>query len=181
MSAPESAVHRACPVSAVRHGGRGDYLVAHKGQFTVCNAGHPRPLWYRAGDRAMGFAGRDRGRTRQVPLGIDEQSPYSEFTVGLGRGDLVLVYTDALTEAMNPAGQQLGEDGLVALARGLEGNDPRRIGTDMLAGVARHRAGRPADDDVTLLALRHTASGPRRLSVGEKLDVYAKVFGMKEV
>jgi hypothetical protein len=38
-----------------------------------------------------------------------------------------------------------------------------------------------ADDDVTMLVLRHNGSGPRRLSVAQKFDVYAKVFGLKSV
>ena len=59
--------------------------------------------------------------------------------------------------------------------------DPLRVGPALLDGVARHCAGWLADDDVTVLVLHHNA-GPRpRLSVGQKLDVYAKVFGLKAV
>ena len=155
--------------------------LANKGQFTVCNAGHPRPLWRRAATGQWSLLDQTASEPGNLPLGIDDETPYRQFTVGLGQGDLVLFYTDALTEAMNPARQLLGEDGLLALVRGIDGDDPRHLGTSLLAGIDRHREGRPADDDVTLLALRHTACGPRPLSIGEKLDVYAKVFGMKGV
>ena len=113
----------------------------------------------------------DAGGTN-LPLGVDDESTYEQFAIRLGRGDLVVVYTDALTEASDPAGQMLGEPGLLAVARGLDPGDPLRVGPALLDGVARHRAGRPADDDVTVLVLHHNAGPTPRLSVGQKLDVY---------
>ena len=94
---------------------------------------------------------------------------------------MVVIYTDALTEASDPAGQMLGERGLLAVARGLDPGDPLRVGPALLEGVARHRVGRPADDDVTVLVLHHNAGPTPRLSVGQKLDVDAKAFGLKAV
>jgi serine phosphatase RsbU (regulator of sigma subunit) len=84
---------------------------------------------------------------------------------------LVVVYTDALTEASDQAGQMFGEPGLLAVARGLAPGDPLRVGPALLDGVARHRAARPAAD-VTVLVLHHNAGPTPRLSVGQKLDVY---------
>ena len=55
------------------------------------------------------------------------------------------------------------------------------MGPALLDGVARHRQGKAADDDVTLLVLHHDAGRPPRRSIGEKLDVYAKFFGLKPV
>jgi serine phosphatase RsbU (regulator of sigma subunit) len=159
--------------------------LASRDRLTVCNAAHPRPLYYRAASREWmiltGAVGAPDPGGTNLPLGIDDESPYEQFAIPLGRGDLVVVYTDALTEARDAAGQMLGEAGLLAVARGLDAGDPLGVGPALLEGVARHRAGRPADDDVTVLVLHHNA-GPRpRLSVGQKLDVYAKVFGLKAV
>ncbi len=153
--------------------------LATKRRLTVCNAGHPRPLWRRAATGQWALLDQDVGGLGNLPLGIDEESPYHQFSVTLDRGDLVLFYTDALVEAADASGRQLGEEGLLALTRGLDLDDPPGLGRALLGAVDRHRAGRPADDDVTLVALHHNAGGPRRLSVGEKLDVYAKVFGLK--
>jgi phosphoserine phosphatase RsbU/P len=58
---------------------------------------------------------------------------------------------------------------------------PRAIGQALLQKVARYRQTESAEDDTTLLVLFHNDGGARRLSVGEKLDVYAKVFGLKPV
>jgi serine phosphatase RsbU (regulator of sigma subunit) len=159
------------------------YLATRR-TLTVCNAGHPRPLWYRAAEASWTAMDRqvgEPGAGANLPLGLDDETPYDQFAVTLGRGDRVIVYTDALIEAADGAGRLLGEEGLLAIARGLDMSDPKSAGPALLAAVDRHREGRPADDDVTLLLLHHNAGGPRRLSVGQKLDVYAKVFGLKKV
>jgi serine phosphatase RsbU (regulator of sigma subunit) len=153
------------------------YLATHQ-KLTVCNAGHPRPLWFRSQSERWSVLEGD-SPLGNLPLGVDDESPYTQFSVVLGPGDIVLFYTDALTEAADAASSMLGEEGLLNLARSHDPADPGRLGSALLAGVAEHRGGRPADDDVTLLILHHNAGGPRRLSIGEKLDVYAKVLGLK--
>src|SRR5262249_14546183 len=132
-----------------------------------------------AGSGAWEFLDASTSDEGNLPLGIDDESAYSQFAVRLGPGDLVLFYTDALTEAADPAGRLLGEEGLLRLARGLDPADPHRTGPAPLPAVDGYRDGRPAGDDVTLLPLHHNASGPRHRPLGERLDVYAKVFGLK--
>ena len=158
-------------------------FLAPKRRLTVCNAGHPRPLWYRAASRTWRLLTPEDAAASgaNLPLGLDDQTPYSSFAVALGTGDVVLLYTDALTEAADPADHQLGEAGLLDLARSLDPSDPAALGPALLEAVDRHRGGLPADDDVTLLVLRHNGQAPARLSVGQKLDVYAKLFGIRPV
>ena len=157
--------------------------LATKKSFAVCNAGHPRPLWYHAETRSWSILAPEtvNQRAANLPLGIDDQTPYDQFAVALGTGDVVVVYTDALIEAHDGEGNMLGEEGLRAIAAKLDPTNPSQLGPALLAGVEHHRGGLTADDDVTLVVLRHTAEGPKRLSPGEKLDVYAKVFGLKSV
>jgi sigma-B regulation protein RsbU (phosphoserine phosphatase) len=154
--------------------------LADRRRLTVCNAGHPRPLWYRAGAGFWELMVEAREAAGNLPLGIDDETSYRQFAVELAPGDVVLFYTDALTEATDPAGRMLGEEGMLGLARDLDVSDPERLGSALLSGIHAHRGGRPADDDATLLALRHNASGPRHVSLAEKLDVYAKVFGLRD-
>ncbi|MFO0906884.1 MAG: PP2C family protein-serine/threonine phosphatase [Isosphaeraceae bacterium] len=155
--------------------------LAHRRTLTISNAGHPRPFWYRAAERSWEILDRDVLKRGNLPLGIDDDSPYGQFTVTLGENDLVLFYTDALTEAADPSGRMLGEDGMLALLDSVSAEEPHRLLPSLLERIDTHREGRPADDDVTALVLRHNAAGPRRLTLGEKLDVYAKVFRLKPV
>jgi phosphoserine phosphatase RsbU/P len=161
------------------------YLASHD-RLSVCNAGHPRPLYYRASEKAWSLLSEPESHeknTGNLPLGLDEDTGYQTFDVALGRGDLVAFYTDALSEAADTNGKLLGEEGLLEVARRLDLSDsrPGAIGPALLEAVAGHREHRAADDDVTLVILHHNASATPRLSLGEKVDVYAKVFGLKAV
>jgi serine phosphatase RsbU (regulator of sigma subunit) len=155
-------------------------------ELSISNAGHPRPLHFRAADATWSVLvpeSEGQGRLANLPLGLDDETQYGAARVKLGRGDLVVFYTDALIEAADGAGQLLGESGLLEVARRLDASvsSPVSIGTSLLEAVARHRGQGPANDDVTLVVLHHNASPSPRLTVGEKLDVYAKVFGLKPI
>lgn len=156
-------------------------------ELTVCNAGHPRPLLYRAAERSWSILSGERSGPEagaiNLPLGVYEGTLYDQFAILLGRDDIVVFYTDALIEAADDRGQILGEAGLLELASRLEidDSDPRSVGVSLRNAVAAFRGDRPPDDDLTLVVLRHTAAPPRSLSFSQKLDVYAKVFGLKPV
>ncbi len=155
-------------------------------RISVCNAGHPRPLFYRAADGEWSLLApktEDDAGVANLPLGLDEMTRYRLFDLELGRGDLLLLYTDALIEAADVEGRLLGEGGLLEFARQLDLSDPSpaAIGPALLEAVARYRQHRPAEDDVTLIVIHHNATASPRLSLGQKVDVYAKVFGLKRV
>jgi len=154
-------------------------------QLITCNAGHPPPLWYRAGERAWqrlvpGAPGHLE-EAANLPLGVVEPTPYEQFAVSLEKGDLILIYTDSLIEAMNPQGKPLGEAGLLALARGLDAERPDSLCRSLLQAVTDYRAGTPADDDVTMLLLHHNAADPPRQSLGEMAKVMGKLLGLVKV
>jgi sigma-B regulation protein RsbU (phosphoserine phosphatase) len=114
-------------------------------------------------------------------LGVDADTEYSLGGLKLEKGDLVVIYTDALTEALDCSDKQLQEGGLLRLVESIDPSQPEHLGAELLARVAEHRGGVAPADDQTLLVLRHNASPRRRPSLGEKLDVYAKVFGLRSV
>ncbi len=160
------------------------YLATDR-SLTVCNAAHPRPLRYHSASGTWSFLSHETVNSVEsamnLPLGIDEEATYDQFSFILDHGDLVIFYTDALTEAMDSAGTLLGESGLLEIARGLDLDHPDQIVSSLLRAVQLYRTGNKAEDDVTLLVLRHNGGGARKASVLEKLDVYAKVFGLKPV
>lgn len=134
-------------------------------ELTVCSAGHPPALHYRAAQgawRAVRDDRRDDGPSN-LPLGVLDDTEYRQTTVVLEPHDLVLLYTDAITEAATPGGVQLGVDGLLGLAGSIRAPADRFI-PELLEGVARHRGGAsPAalDDDVSLLLVRRNGLKPR--------------------
>jgi phosphoserine phosphatase RsbU/P len=160
--------------------------LASRDRLSICNAGHPQPLYYRADEETWSLFSQklvDHAGAANLPLGLDDQTSYQTLDIELGRGDLLAFYTDALSEAADPAGKLLGENGLLEAARGLDRSDlrPDRIGRALLERVACHRGHRSALDDETLVVLHHNASPTPRMTLGQKVDVYAKVFGLKPV
>ncbi len=151
-------------------------------RMTVCNAGHPRPLWFRAAATEWRYlAEDDDGRLVNLPLGIDDGMAYTQVEELLGRGDLLLFYTDAVTEAEAPSGDRLAEAGLLDLVRALDPTQPATLIPALLDRLAAYRGGMPADDDLTLLLIHHNAAPSRHPGLLETLSVYAKVFGLKSV
>ncbi len=141
--------------------------------FIVCNAGHPRPLlrrvstgeWELLDERSRGVVDAAHARETGIanlPLGILAPTRYPQFAIRLEPGDIVISYTDALTEAKSPTGEMLGEEGLLRLARALppQAASAAELGDGLLGAIDAWRAGAPPDDDETVLVLRHDASDP---------------------
>lgn len=163
----------------------------------VCNAGHPRPIWFSARtgqwrllDAAIPDPGPSireaRGRYRlkpvaNLPLGIIEPTDYRQFAVKLDKDDLVLIYTDALIEAMDAQRLPLGQQGLLDLARQVGPDDPQRIAGRLIERVADYRGGAAAEDDQTLIVLHHNASDPPAITVSQAFTSLAKMIGLRKV
>jgi serine phosphatase RsbU (regulator of sigma subunit) len=116
-----------------------------------------------------------------LPLGIIEPTEYRQFAVKLDKDDLVLIYTDALIEAMDVHQQPLGEQGLVDLARQVGPDDPQSMAGQLLGRVADYRGGAAAEDDQTLIVLHHNASDPPAITVSQAFKSLAKMIGLQKV
>ena len=84
------------------------------------------------------------------PLGLFEDMPYQETTVTLKPGDTIVLTTDGVHEATNPAGDQLGFEGVERALR-VGSSDPAALGETLLAAVREHVAGAAQYDDLTLV------------------------------
>ena len=163
----------------------------------VCNGGHPRPIWYSTRQGRWvpldpetpdtGTSIREAKGTYRLspvsnlPLGIVERTDYHQFTVQLDRGDFVLVYTDALTEARCPDGEILGEDGLMGILEDLRPAGARQMGRMLLDRVDQWRGSREPDDDQTLIVLQHNATEPPPITFGGAIRSMLKMLGLKSV
>ena len=111
---------------------------------------------------------------------IDSTS-YHQFAVKLEKGDLVLIYTDALVEAENPNGKLLGPQGLMKSVRQLDVQAPGKFCSSLLECVAAYRGHNPPNDDVTVLLLHHNGAKPPKRSLAHKLKALGKMIGLIKI
>jgi sigma-B regulation protein RsbU (phosphoserine phosphatase) len=148
--------------------------------LTVCNAGHPRPLLYRAAQRQWDFLGNNapiqRAAPSNIPLGLFEGAEYEQFDIELQSGDCLVSYTDALIEARVGDGEMLGEDGVLGIVRGLPDVPLDQLTKKLLAEIEVRYPGGLAEDDVTVLAVR--ANGRElHFSFADKLRALGRLMG----
>lgn len=104
-----------------------------------------------------------RGRTvettalRGVPLGLFCSAPYAVEHAHLDRGDLLVVYTDGITEARNAQDEEFGPGRLADVLAAGGFDSARSAAHAVLQAIERFRAGAPRGDDATLLVMRRSA------------------------
>jgi sigma-B regulation protein RsbU (phosphoserine phosphatase) len=120
------------------------------GEFRYVSAGHPGPVHLPAG------AGPVTLESRGCPIGLAE-GPYHERSVRLAAGDRLYLYSDGLTEALDGAGTQFGEDRLLeAIGRGRSIPLSEAVAA-LLGEIERWRGAAGARDDVSILAVEISA------------------------
>jgi serine phosphatase RsbU (regulator of sigma subunit) len=121
-------------------------LDGERHELTVVNAGHMGPLLRRA-DGQIEVIGEEQAG---LPLGVSAGQSFAPVQTPVGPGDVVVLYTDGVSEAMNVEGRQFRLPRLrEALA--LAPSSAPAVGEAILAAVRRHAAGHPQSDDLTLL------------------------------
>ncbi|MGA3242056.1 MAG: PP2C family protein-serine/threonine phosphatase [Bryobacteraceae bacterium] len=130
------------------------------GELLFTNAGHLPPLWYRTATREWSLLRDSTSLSKEIadlPLGVIAGTSYSQTAVQLDPGDLLLLYTDGISESYDESGAQLGLERLLSIARSLPVDSAEAAAKGLLAAVARFRGSSPAADDETVVALqRHT-------------------------
>jgi serine phosphatase RsbU (regulator of sigma subunit)/pSer/pThr/pTyr-binding forkhead associated (FHA) protein len=124
------------------------------GEVVLASGGHPLPLVRRADGRAEEV----QGRTGRL-LGYDDLALHlSDVRFTLAPGELLLFYTDGVTEARTPESKEMfGVDRLREVVGGLESGLSLPACADRIkAAVDRHTGGGELQDDVTLFLLRRT-------------------------
>jgi sigma-B regulation protein RsbU (phosphoserine phosphatase) len=143
---------------------RGKYATAvvlgyerSSGTLLFTTAGHPPVLWYHAATASWDMLHDETEHAvshEGLPIGLIEDTEYTQTAVKLGESDLLVAYTDGFAEATDPDGNELGYEGLKALAEAIPICSPHQFGTQLLAAVSEF-CGRPDyDDDRTLMVLK---------------------------
>jgi sigma-B regulation protein RsbU (phosphoserine phosphatase) len=118
-----------------------------EGRLTYCNAGHLPPL-------IVGHDGTRRLTRGGIVLGILPDAVYEAESVILRHGDLLVCYTDGITEPENSYGGEFGEDRLIQVVQKVYDRSPREIANAVLQAVEEWSDSPEAADDMTLLVAR---------------------------
>ena len=120
------------------------------------NAGHNPPMLFRKCGQSWQVMRLDVGGT---VIGLLEDFPFVQAAVAFQPGDLLVAYTDGVSEAMNPADEEWGEDRMREAIEQSGGLGAAQLIESILAAADAFAAGAPQHDDMTLVALRVLAEG----------------------
>jgi phosphoserine phosphatase RsbU/P len=118
-------------------------------EVTFANAGHMAPLMRRASGIVEEVAEAQGG----LPLGIDGDSTYQQFSIQLAPGDTMIMYTDGVLDAENRHGDRYGADRLQEKVR-TSAVDAAAMGQQLITDVTQFIGDHPQADDICLTCLR---------------------------
>jgi sigma-B regulation protein RsbU (phosphoserine phosphatase) len=119
-------------------------------RLSYVNAGHNPPLFYRAG-RADGFRQLSSGGT---VVGIFEDSAYEQATVQMRAGDVLLAYTDGLSEALDLRGEEFGEARIREALAETSLKSVGEIRDEVVRRVREWCLDAPQHDDLTFVVMK---------------------------
>jgi sigma-B regulation protein RsbU (phosphoserine phosphatase) len=126
-------------------------LDGETGDLTFCNAGHNPPVIVREDGTY------DQLKGGGPVLGILPFIEYEEYHEKLNEGDALVIYSDGVTEANNPAGDEFEIEGLAEAVIPHRGQSAATIIGRINKAVATYTAGAPPADDITLIVARRVA------------------------
>jgi len=99
-------------------------------------------------------------------VGLIPECTYRHAVVSLNPGDMLVIYSDGISEAMNPELEEWGEEQLIAAARESTSGCSVEVVAQIMKAAASHAAGAPQSDDMTLVVVRAVKE-----EVGRELSV----------
>jgi serine phosphatase RsbU (regulator of sigma subunit)/ketosteroid isomerase-like protein len=117
-------------------------------RFSYSNAGHNPPILVTATDGVRRLA------SGGPILGVFEDARFDDETVQLHPGDSVVLFSDGVTDAVNPDGEPFGDDRLLACVSGCRDQSARGFLDALFEAVHAFADSAPQSDDITALVLR---------------------------
>jgi serine phosphatase RsbU (regulator of sigma subunit) len=121
--------------------------------FTSTNAGHNQPLLFRSDGRIerLGEGG--------LILGFQPDVHYDQQTVAIRPGEVIVLYTDGITEAADPSSEMVADDlfgveRLVDIIQANLNNSAREIQSAILKAITQYTHNAPQYDDITLVVIK---------------------------
>ncbi|HSQ24280.1 MAG TPA: SpoIIE family protein phosphatase [Pyrinomonadaceae bacterium] len=128
------------------------------GRLTFLNAGHNPPLIVHAGGTMEQLA------SGGLPLGIMADAEFREGRTQLHPGDVLVIYSDGVSEAVNPTGEEFGPTRLYeVVARNLDAS-ASGIRDRIESALTKFCQGTPAADDITLVIVKRNAEAAEVLA-----------------
>jgi len=119
------------------------------GKMVYANAGHNPPLWFRDGRTNPNQLGRTG-----LPLGVSEDFSWSQSEIMIEPGDILLVYTDGVTEACNQMGDYVGLQHLAECVQPLLLESADDVKKKILNDLDSFLGEEPPQDDITLMVIK---------------------------
>ncbi|HUL43799.1 MAG TPA: SpoIIE family protein phosphatase [Bacteroidota bacterium] len=120
-----------------------------KSTFQYSSAGHNPPFLLRADGRM------ERLEEGGLILGIMKAATaYPVGEIQLGAGDVLVLFTDGVTEAMNTQNEEIGEETVEGVIRKNQPCDARKILASIVDAVKEHSRNAPQYDDITVVVLK---------------------------
>ena len=123
-------------------------LDASNKTLAYTNAGHNPPLILDS-DGNMRFI--ERGG---LPLGMFRDTRYYEYYASIEPGQVIVLYTDGVTEAVNPKGEEYGRDRLAQAVRAAQSLSSREMVSQIHKDVIEWTGGQGANDDITFFIIK---------------------------
>jgi len=124
------------------------------GVLLYVNAGHNPPLQFHAGRSVYSIMNRSG-----MWLGVDAAATYSDETAKIEEGDLIILYTDGVSEAENPRGVSFGEEGLKSVISKNRGETPHNMCKLVIQAVQDFTGTSELSDDITLVIVKRERNG----------------------
>jgi serine phosphatase RsbU (regulator of sigma subunit) len=116
-------------------------------RLTYCNAGHNAPFLVTAD-------GVQRLETGGTVVGLFDVSQYESGSVAVQAGDILVVFSDGVTEAVDASGEEFGDERLAACLVGARDRSAAEVLSTIQKSVSAFAGSEPARDDMTVMVLR---------------------------
>jgi serine phosphatase RsbU (regulator of sigma subunit) len=123
-------------------------IISNDGTLTYCNAGHNPPL-------VIGKSGVTRLDAGGPVVGLLEFAPFEQGCVTLHPNDVVVVFSDGVSEALNTAGEEFGDARLTEVTQTSIESAPGVLVERIIAAVRAFTKGAPQSDDITVMVIRY--------------------------
>jgi sigma-B regulation protein RsbU (phosphoserine phosphatase) len=143
------AVYAASPANRYATFFYGHYRPDSRG-LTYINAGHNAPILLRSSSNNQII----RLEAAAPPVGLFPGGEFQSAHIDLIEGDLLIFYTDGISEAMNNSEQEWGEDSLIEVAQKMGNVPPSVLLEEIFRAADEFTAGAPQHDDMTLIVFR---------------------------